>query len=519
MPRQPWTRRPRRRRLGSARRGRGAVVVAADGDQADEERRRGDGLLHVCVLSMVTGLCLDAPYRNRGRASVPEPHARRRTIGTRAIRASRAVAARIERRSPRARCPSNGVRRRASCTCTTRRSATSCSAPSRAAWSISTSGRAWPPVATTGTSSARPFVAQRQPGPRPGRHGAAHARPRRLPRARAWRSATPTAAASSTSSYREHRIAAGQAAARRPAQHLRRGRRRGRRRSRSSLPMRRPACVVAPAHRRSTPTVRSSPAACASSTTAPAGSTLTTAMSAVLDLPDRTGTSLQLAGAWGREGHVIDAPLVRGTPVHEQPARLIGPPAEPLPRAAPALATTEAVGRGHRPVARVLGQLPGRGRGRSLRHGPGSHRPRSRDVHRLAPRAGRGLPGPGGRAGLDRTRASAACRTPTTGSTASASSRGPWRDRPRPVLLNSWEGVYFDFDEDRLRRDGGCRRGPRASSSSSSTTAGSASATTTPRRSVTGASTSASCPPACPISSAASTPWASTSASGSSPRW
>ncbi len=28
--------------------------------------------------------------------------------------------------------------------------------------------------------------------------------------------------------------------------------------------------------------------------------------------------------------------------------------------------------------------------------------------------------------------------------------RGPWRDRPRPVLLNSWEGAYFDFDEERL---------------------------------------------------------------------
>ncbi|MFI5262763.1 MAG: glycoside hydrolase family 36 N-terminal domain-containing protein, partial [Candidatus Limnocylindrales bacterium] len=28
--------------------------------------------------------------------------------------------------------------------------------------------------------------------------------------------------------------------------------------------------------------------------------------------------------------------------------------------------------------------------------------------------------------------------------------RGPWRDRDRPVLLNSWEGAYFAFDEDRL---------------------------------------------------------------------
>ena len=28
--------------------------------------------------------------------------------------------------------------------------------------------------------------------------------------------------------------------------------------------------------------------------------------------------------------------------------------------------------------------------------------------------------------------------------------RGRWRDRLRPVVLNSWEGVYYDFDHDRL---------------------------------------------------------------------
>jgi alpha-galactosidase len=28
--------------------------------------------------------------------------------------------------------------------------------------------------------------------------------------------------------------------------------------------------------------------------------------------------------------------------------------------------------------------------------------------------------------------------------------RGPWRDADRPVLLNNWEGTYFDFDHDRL---------------------------------------------------------------------
>jgi alpha-galactosidase len=28
--------------------------------------------------------------------------------------------------------------------------------------------------------------------------------------------------------------------------------------------------------------------------------------------------------------------------------------------------------------------------------------------------------------------------------------RGPWRDADRPVVLNNWEGTYFDFDHDRL---------------------------------------------------------------------
>ena len=28
--------------------------------------------------------------------------------------------------------------------------------------------------------------------------------------------------------------------------------------------------------------------------------------------------------------------------------------------------------------------------------------------------------------------------------------RGYWRDRERPVLVNNWEGTYFDFDEDKL---------------------------------------------------------------------
>ncbi len=30
--------------------------------------------------------------------------------------------------------------------------------------------------------------------------------------------------------------------------------------------------------------------------------------------------------------------------------------------------------------------------------------------------------------------------------------RGPWADRPRPVLLNNWEATYFDFNEGKLLR-------------------------------------------------------------------
>ena len=28
--------------------------------------------------------------------------------------------------------------------------------------------------------------------------------------------------------------------------------------------------------------------------------------------------------------------------------------------------------------------------------------------------------------------------------------RGEWRDRPRPILLNNWEGTYFDFNEEKI---------------------------------------------------------------------
>jgi alpha-galactosidase len=36
--------------------------------------------------------------------------------------------------------------------------------------------------------------------------------------------------------------------------------------------------------------------------------------------------------------------------------------------------------------------------------------------------------------------------------------RGPWRDRPRPIVLNNWEGTYFDFDEQKLLAMAGAAR-------------------------------------------------------------
>ncbi len=57
--------------------------------------------------------------------------------------------------------------------------------------------------------------------------------------------------------------------------------------------------------------------------------------------------------------------------------------------------------------------------------------------------------------------------------------------RPRPVLVNTWEAVYFDHDSDRLRELAG-RAARSEPSGSSSTTVGSPAAATTPRRSATG---------------------------------
>lgn len=175
--------------------------------------------------------------------------------------------------------------------------------------------------------------------------------------------------------------------------------------------------------------------------------TVTTAMSASLDLPDRDWTMLQLSGAWARERHVIERPIVQGSQsvgslrgassAHQNPFLV-------LRRAHTTEATGEALGLSlvhagnfladvdvdHWGVTRARIGIHPDGFAWTLQPGDAFQVPEAVIVwtadgltamsdafHRLF-----------------RTRLA----------------RGPWRDRPRPVLLNNWEGTYFDFDEERI---------------------------------------------------------------------
>ena len=171
--------------------------------------------------------------------------------------------------------------------------------------------------------------------------------------------------------------------------------------------------------------------------------TLRTAMSLSLDLPDAGWNLVQLSGWWARERHVVERPLapgrqsigsVRGSSGHEHsPVLVLRRPAT-TEDAGEALALALVYSGSFLAEVEVEPQATARAR-------LGIHP----DVFRwrLAPGAsfttpeavlawsGEGL-GPLSESlhGLFRERLA----------------RGRWRDRPRPVLLNSWEAAYFDFD-------------------------------------------------------------------------
>ena len=194
-----------------------------------------------------------------------------------------------------------------------------------------------------------------------------------------------------------------------------------------------------------------------------------------------------------REPRRDPAPAAR-PPVGRQRPRRLEPHPQPVHRAAPR-DHHRGGRRGLRLQPRLLGQLPRRGRGRrrSTRPASGSGSARTRSPGRSS----RATPSrPRRRCSSTRTPGSAAMSDALHGLYRERLARGTWRDRPRPVLLNNWEGDLLRLRRGEAARDRDRRRATSASSCSSSMTAGSASATTTRARSATGSSTGASCPTA-----------------------
>ena len=174
---------------------------------------------------------------------------------------------------------------------------------------------------------------------------------------------------------------------------------------------------------------------------------VTTAMSAVLDLPDPDWHLVQLTGAWGRECHITDAPLIRGTRAVSSQRGISGHQQNPfllLRRPSTTEASGEAIGLSLVYSGNFLAQV----------EVDAYDTVRARigfdpDTIRWQITPGMDLQIP---------EAVLVWSDEGVGGVSDAYHRlyrerlvsGPWRDRPRPVLLNSWEGVYYDFDEDRL---------------------------------------------------------------------
>lgn len=174
---------------------------------------------------------------------------------------------------------------------------------------------------------------------------------------------------------------------------------------------------------------------------------LTTAMSMTLDLPDRDWNLLQLTGAWGRETHIVDAPLTAGTRALRSQRGSSGHQQNPfilLRRPSTTESSGEAIGLSLVYSGNFLTQV--------------EVDPFDTVRARIGfdPDSIRWLITPG--MDLQIPEAVLVWSDEGIGGVSDAYHRlyrerlvtGTWRDRPRPVLFNTWEGVYFDFDEDVL---------------------------------------------------------------------
>jgi len=175
--------------------------------------------------------------------------------------------------------------------------------------------------------------------------------------------------------------------------------------------------------------------------------TLTCAMSASLDLPDQVWELIELTGAWGREFQEERRPLRHGAQGVASVRGVSGSQQNPfiaLARPGCDERTGEAIGfslvysgnfraeceADSFGMTRVRMGINPAGFSWNLGSGESFETPEAVIAWSLS--------GLGGLSdayhGLYRTRLA----------------RGFWRDRDRPVLINNWEGTYFDFNEDRL---------------------------------------------------------------------
>ncbi len=187
---------------------------------------------------------------------------------------------------------------------------------------------------------------------------------------------------------------------------------------------------------------------------------ITTAMSASLDLPDTdwdAGPAERHVGARASRRRAAARP---GPPVDRQPARRLGPRARSLRSSCAGPPRPRSAGEAYGFSLVYSGNFLAEAEVEPVRDDPGPDRDRSRRL-----RAGPSSPG----ASSARRRRSSPGRTTGLGGLSDAYhrlyrerlARGTWRDRPRPVLVNNWEGDLLRLRRGQAGRDRDRRPRPR----------------------------------------------------------